>query len=188
MKRSSASILGILSIAGAVVTTSAFADDAAPASDAEATERVIDRDPTLLELPLLKRWRPGDPVPQGYHAGSHPRWELVIAGASVFASFYGLTVWWSAGIRERSGFIPVVGPFIAAANLPRSDNPIVTAIVMVATYVDVGLGVAQAIGVSLLVAGLVAPKTELVRDSTTPKLTPMMMGQGGYGMGLSGRF
>jgi len=130
------------------------------------------------------------PVPQiappAYHFESHPRWGLVIGGALLFANAYAISAWASTQERDKSGFVPIAGPFIVASNIP-SDAWFSG----FSVAIEVILGLGQVAGVAMLVGGLTNPRTDLVHDKPPRaqlKLTPMTFAQGGYGMGLAGRF
>lgn len=127
-------------------------------------------------------WSPGDPVPLGFHADTHPRWVLVATGATIFGLMYTFAALVGANSQDKTYFVPVVGPFIAAANTRGSDF---SSVVVLA---DALLGLAEVTGVVLLVAGLVAQKTDMVKDRVSLRLAPATMGVAGHGLALTGHF
>lgn len=133
-------------------------------------------------------WHEGEPMPAGYHAVKRVRTGLVTGGAITFGVSYFISILIAAIGQDLSGasnpfwpqFIPVVGPFIQMG---------VTPLATVAVYCTF-LGLAQAGGLAMFIAGLAAPRTYLVRDAYTknnlqftPFVTPTSSG-----FALSGRF
>ena len=133
-------------------------------------------------------WHEGEPIPAGYHPVKRIRTGLVTGGGIMFGVSYLISVLIAAVGQDLSGannpfwpqFIPVVGPFIQMG---------VTPLATVAVYCTF-LGLVQAGGLAMFIAGFAAPHTYLVRDSYTkndlqfvPFITPTSSG-----FALSGRF
>jgi hypothetical protein len=138
---------------------------------------------------VLKDYQDGDPIPYGYHRETRARKGAIIGGALALGIPYlysGLIA--SAGADASSSgqsnkvadlYIPVLGPFLEMAN---TDS----ATLKYMLFLD---GAAQAIGAALLVYGVYVPRPVLVRnDLAMVTVTPMVMGHGGNGVGLVGRF
>jgi hypothetical protein len=139
----------------------------------------------------INSWQEGDPIPPGYHPVERARKGLVIGGAVLFGVFWLISVLDAAGNADANQgqtnpaaamYIPAAGPFIQMAHgVGSSTEGVLLAI-------D---GIAQAAGVAMFIYGLASPKVLLVRnDLSRPKIlpTPMLMGQGGSGLGVVGRF
>lgn len=145
----------------------------------------------------LNDWEPGEPIPPGYHPVTRIRKGLVIGGSVLFGTVYLISALTGAAVSDvctasgsascgRSAkllFIPVVGPFTMLGNTT-------SALGNFALVLD---GLAQAGGVAMLIAGIAAPKTVLVRnDLAKPKLeispVPMSFGSNSAGFGFVGRF
>ena len=133
-------------------------------------------------------WHEGEPIPAGYHQVKRIRTGLVTGGGIMFGVSYLISVLIAAVGQDLSGannpfwpqFIPVVGPFIQMG---------VTPLATVAVYCTF-LGLVQAGGLAMFIAGFAAPHTYLARDSYTkndlqfvPFITPTSSG-----FALSGRF
>jgi len=118
-------------------------------------------------MPRELHYQEGEPIPEGYHKDTKIRKGLVIGGAVTFGAVWLVTVLIGSvivsvdeGINSGTSeytplFVPVVGPFITMG----------TANIGSAAYAPLIInGVAQAGGVAMLVAGLAAKKTVLVRN------------------------
>lgn len=139
---------------------------------------------------VIQDYQEGDPVPPGYHADTRVRKGLVIGGAVTFGVMYLLSALVGAAINDtddafghkESGsllFIPVLGPFLQMGKTDSSTGKVTLAI-------D---GLAQGAGAAMLIGGLVAPKTVLVRnDLAEISIVPMQVGISGSGAGLVGKF
>ena len=139
---------------------------------------------------LIQDWEEGQPVPPGYHPDTRIRKGLVIGGAVMFGTLYLLSALVAAagsdsssngGNAEAALWIPGVGPFIQMTSTSSSVANVFLAI-------D-GLG--QAGGLAMLIYGLAAPKTVLVRNDLGGlhlRPTPMTFGRSGSGFGLVGSF
>jgi hypothetical protein len=130
-------------------------------------------------------WEEGQTIPQGYHQGTRVRVGLIVAGGVLFGSLW-LTSAFAGAIASDVGahsgkllIIPVAGPW---ALVPSGS-----------TTGDLFLvldGIAQAGGIAMLIVGIAAPRTVLIRDVAGVKLqpTPMTFGPGSGGFGLRGTF
>jgi len=139
----------------------------------------------------------GDPVPPGYHVDTKIRKGLVIGGAATFGALYLLTALTAAVVQSAADsvgddadeviplYIPVAGPFVAMATLNAEGGGIVALAL---------LGVGQAAGLGMLITGLAAQKTELVRNDVGAVEKPRIRlaptaGKGGQpGLSLVGTF
>jgi hypothetical protein len=138
---------------------------------------------------IINDWEEGDPVPPGYHPTTRVRKGPVIAGSIVFGVFYLISTLVAAvgsdtnqgsGNPEAALWIPAVGPFIQMGSTSTAVGNWVLAI-------D---GIAQSGGLALLIYGVAAPRTVLVRNDLGFRLAPrvMALGHGGGGVGLVGSF
>lgn len=131
-------------------------------------------------------WEEGEPIPPGYHPVTRIRKGLVIGGALTFGITYLLNVLIGAAVSDLGGksalrlAIPVAGPFTLLSTGTASGD--------VFLVFD---GLVQAAGVGMLIGGLAAPKTVLVRNDLAKfdiKPTPMVFGNNGAGFGFTGSF
>jgi hypothetical protein len=138
---------------------------------------------------IINDWEEGDPVPPGYHPTTRVRKGPVIAGSIIFGVFYlfstlvaavGSDTSGGSGNPEAALWIPGIGPFIQMGSTS-------SAIGNWALAID---GVAQSGGLALLIYGIAAPRTVLVRNDLGLRLAPRLMalGHGGGGVGLGGSF
>jgi hypothetical protein len=140
--------------------------------------------PNYVTGPKKMPYSEGDPVPAGYHVSTHARTGLVVAGSIVFGIFYGFT---AAGAGSSSDsdtnllYVPVVGP-ILYGNTLTSDYRSVSRFFL---WID---ALAQAGGATMLLVGLLVPKTELVRNDIGEVHVQPMVGTNGGGLALSGSF
>jgi len=125
----------------------------------------------------------GGEIPAYAHIETTPRKGLIIAGAAVLGASYLISVIAAIGYcgpgREcvNGGlYIPVVGPFIVAAQAPSSGGATLAAF-------D---GIVQLGGLGLIIAGFVAPEQFVVwRDADAQaSLTVVPGGGGGVGLAL----
>jgi hypothetical protein len=177
---------------GAGASSNRESDERTRRNDDDASRRV-----TVVEYNASRPrgapdWQDGEPIPPGYHPVQRARRAPIIAGAVTFGILYLISVLVAAGgtddaNRNHTGnslaglYVPVVGPFIT-----MTQNS--SAVGNVVLVLD---GAGQAAGAVLLLYGLVAPQTVLVRDDYgRPKLLPqpMLFGKSGGGIGLSGAF
>ncbi len=132
-------------------------------------------------------WQEGEPIPAGYHPVTRMRTGLVVGGAVTFGVmylFFGVLPG-AIGMDAHHGeygafFAPIVGPFIM---MPQTGS----ASLNVLLALD---GIAQAAGAAMLIAGIAAPKTILIRNDLglTVKPTPMSFGKNSGGFGFVGTF
>lgn len=140
--------------------------------------------------PIINDPNENVPVPAGYHPETRVRKGLIIGGAITFGALYLISLLVAAAgsdIADSTGgkngvaslYIPVFGPFVQMTQKGSSSGNVVLAI-------D---GIGQAAGAAMLIGGIVAPKTVLVRnDLGFIQVTPMRMGKDGAGFGLTGTF
>ncbi len=139
------------------------------------------------EIPekALKNWEDGDPIPPGYTPVQRTRRGLVIGGAVTFGTLYLISVLSAAILQDTADergtssdagglYVPAIGPFIAAAAVDDSA--------VGSTFLALD-GLAQSAGIAMLIAGIAAPKTILIRDmaaqvSVTPSLSAGFQGVG----------
>ena len=132
-------------------------------------------------------WEEGEPIPPGYHPITRIRKGLVIGGAVTFGVIY-LTNVLVAAVAHDVGsslaplYVPIVGPFIQIGNTSTATGNVFLVL-------D---GLLQAGGVAMLVAGIAAPKTLLVRNDLAKNFeitpTPMTFGPQSGGFGFVGKF
>ena len=151
-----------------------------PAPRPEPTEAAETPDARQLE-----KWEPGAPVPAGYHAETRTRRGLVLGGAGTFVGFYGTALFaaWLASAAGAGGkvaamWVPLVGPFI---QMGQPDSKALISYL----FLD---GVGQIAGITMLVAGLLSPQHVLVRNDAGIRVTPVGLGNGRVGWGLTGTF
>lgn len=119
---------------------------------------------------------PGVPAPRARAGGYMPTWPLLVPGLAAFVVSYGTAAFagaivLSGGPSDQAGwlFAPIVGPFVLAADATGPDD--------VALFI--ALGVAEAAGIALMIAGLAinrraAPSEDAV--SFVPILGPELAG------------
>lgn len=140
---------------------------------------------------VIKHWREGDPVPDGYRIAERPRTGLAIGGGVLFGAMYFLSVLGAAIVHDANNefggkdnadalFIPGLGPFLQMSKTSSATGNVFNAI-------D---GVAQCGGIAMFILGLTSQRSVLVRnDLAKPLVLPMpYVAQGGGGFGLVGRF
>jgi hypothetical protein len=141
-------------------------------------------------------------VPPGYRAVTQPRRGLVIAGSIVTGVLWGFSVMGAVGddFNHKSGalLVPVLGPWLMLALGGAKDRP---CRVSEYSYYDsdcgneAGLrsmlvldGLGQLAGATMFTLGFALPRTRLVRKDVTLSMTPMPVGNFGYGLGAVGTF
>jgi hypothetical protein len=142
---------------------------------------------------FIKDWDEGQPIPYGYHEETRVRKGLVITGAVLFGTLYLYNAFFAsigqdaANSSSGSGgdnkvgwlYLPVLGPFLEMTETSSATLH----------FLLVLDGVAQGVGVTMLVSALMYPKHLLVRnDLATMTVVPMKIGMDGQGLGLVGRF
>ena len=139
---------------------------------------------------IIRDYQEGEPIPPGYHEETRVRTGLIVGGAVTFGVLYLISLLVAAGGSDISKaehssnpvaalYVPCFGPFIQMASTSSSTANIFLAI-------D---GIAQTGGAAMLIGGIVAPKTVLVRnDLGQIHVAPLRVGRDGMGLGLSGTF
>lgn len=143
--------------------------------------------------PRYLDYEEGDAIPPGYRTGTRVRKGLVVGGAVTLGVSYLLTIF-VAGIGQLANdvgstgsrdygplLIPVVGPFIGIATTHASNG---------GAFGLAFLGVAQTAGLGMLIGGIAAPKTVLIRNeagSVKLQVVPQL-GMGSTGLGVVGTF
>jgi hypothetical protein len=154
---------------------------------------------------VIEDWEEGDPIPDGYQPESRIRKGLVIGGAVTLGALWVLTIVIAAagqsieatddelttavgGDPEADGrtegdwavlYIPVAGPFVGIATLDASGGGLAILIID---------GVAQTGGLAMLIAGLAAQETRLVRIGGAEITVTPEVGPNQTGLGVHGRF
>ena len=184
--RTSIKTLGMLLGAfGILAPTAAFADDDADEHPAVQRPRVVTT-PVNQENPeagayVVPHEVPymGGAIPANAHIETKPNGSLIGAGLGVWGGTYLISLIYAlstcgAQMDCRQGsaalYIPVIGPFITAAQAPTSGG-------MALAAFD---GSVQVLGAALAVAGFIAPKKFVVWQDHVAKLsvTPIAVGQG----------
>lgn len=132
---------------------------------------------------VIYDWDEDEELPPGYRLEKRLRKAHLHAGVVTLSAVYGVTA--AATIApfgqaknadDRRAvaplFVPVAGPFIAMGTLRTSDLPPVAVVLGLS-------GAAQSVGLGLLIAGLAAPRTVLVRsydegEDTSWSLSPVV--------------
>jgi hypothetical protein len=137
----------------------------------------------------IKDWNEGEAIPPGYRPVERTRKGLIVGGAVTFGTLYLISALAASAGADSSKYsggsnplaamwIPALGPFIQMGSTESSTGKLFLAI-------D---GAAQTAGAAMLIAGLVSPKTVLVRnDLAEVRVTPMVA-KGTAGAGLTGTF
>ena len=145
---------------------------------------------TAPQGPRILDYEEGDNIPAGYRTGTRVRTGLVIGGAVSLGVGYLFTIM-VAGIGQLASnisdsskdfgplLIPVVGPFIGIGTTHASTGG----------GFGLGfLGVVQTAGLGMLIGGIAAPKTVLIRNdiagvkfNVIPQLGPTSAGMGMVG-------
>lgn len=141
---------------------------------------------TYRDLPETLPYEEGDPVPYGYRPDTRIRKGLVIGGAVTLGSLYLISASFgslatdvsSSGDDYRPLYVPVLGPFITINTADSRGS---------GTFFLLIDGVGQSAGLAMLIAGLAAPKSVLVRnDIAEVHLSPVVVGDGQLGLGFAG--
>ena len=143
--------------------------------------------------PKVIDYEEGDTIPPGYRTGTRIRKGLVIGGSVMLGVGYLITIM-TAGIGQAVNnfgeagtkdfgplLIPVVGPFIGM----KTTHPSTGGVFGLAF-----LGVAQTAGLGMLIGGIAAPRTVLLRNEVAGvKFTiAPQFGPSGAGIGAVGSF
>jgi hypothetical protein len=133
---------------------------------------------------VITSWDESQPIPPGYRAEERMRKGLVIGGAVTFGTMYlftalGAAICSDAGSTCGALYVPAIGPFIQMAQSSSATGAFLLAF-------D---GVVQVGGLAMLIAGIAAPKTVLVRNDVgfELKLSPIIS-RDHQGLGVVGRF
>jgi len=140
--------------------------------------------------PRILDYEEGDNIPAGYRTTTRVRKGLVIGGSVTLGVGYLFTIM-VAGIGQLASdissstkdfgplLIPVVGPFIGIATTHASTG---------GAFGLGFLGVVQTAGLGMLIGGIAAPKTVLIRNDVAgvkfnviPQLSPTSAGMGMVG-------
>jgi hypothetical protein len=182
-------------------TAIALALAVVPATARAQTLAAQPSSPAPVPPPRPSAWHAGDPVPPGYHVEDVPRSGLVVAGAVTLGVpyFFSAVAALSANSQNQSGwlYVPVAGPWITmgrrtyTCNADAQNQTTSQSLGCVAdVFVVMGLifdGIVQATGATLLLAGELATKPELVANETAVRVLPMRLGSG-VGAGIAGGF
>jgi hypothetical protein len=133
----------------------------------------------------IEDWKPGDPIPPGYHPTQRLRKGFIIAGAVTFGVLY---LWSALGaaVDHDSGednadalYVPGIGPFIQMTKTTSATG----------NFFNVVDGLGQSAGLAMLIYGLASPRDILVRNDLGMVIapTPYVTSHGG-GFGLVGTF
>jgi hypothetical protein len=154
---------------------------------------------------VIEDWEEGDPIPDGYQPESRIRKGLVIGGAVTLGASWLVTVVITAAgqsiqaaddeLVEAAGgdadadgrtaddwsvlYIPVAGPFVGVATLDASGGGLAVLLID---------GVVQTGGLAMLIAGLAAQETRLVRIGDAEVRVAPVANAGEASLGLVGRF
>jgi hypothetical protein len=144
------------------------------------------RPPATLGYTAPRRVRyGGGPIPEYAHIETEPRKGLVISGAAVLGASYAITVLVAIGYCGPGSecvngalYIPVIGPFIVAAQAPSTGGATLAAF-------D---GIVQVTGLGLLIAGFVAPEKFVVWQDADAHASLSVVPGGGGGVGMVLRY
>jgi hypothetical protein len=137
--------------------------------------------------PATLPYSEGDPVPAGYHLESRVRRGPIIAGAIMAGTTYIVNLL-VADIEERDGdsddratwlYVPGVGTWAYVDDACDNEQDGCSFIVMHSATHTVGL--------ALLIYGIAAPRSILVRDTAGVRVTPYV-GRGSSGIAASASF
>jgi hypothetical protein len=134
---------------------------------------------------VIRNWDESQPLPPGYHVESRVRVGLIVGGAVTFGTMYLLTALVAGLVDDGGGsagacYVPGIGPFIQMGQADTATDGFLLAL-------D---GIVQLGGIAMLVAGIAAPKTELVRNDIGGvhfNVAPIIA-KDHTGMGLVGTF
>jgi hypothetical protein len=116
---------------------------------------------------------------------------LIIGGAITFGTAYFVTLVAASAYAEAHPaksddalplFVPVAGPWIGIGTMNTSS---------VGTGWLITDGLVQAAGVAMFAGAFIWPKKRFLRDDLAApglRLQPMVLGKGGTGLGVAGRF
>ncbi|MGC4117929.1 MAG: hypothetical protein QM765_25955 [Myxococcales bacterium] len=177
----------LFSFAAALVAASMLAAPAtARAQDLPLSPVPNAQDARELRL-AVSRWSDGDPIPYGYHAEKRPRVGLLVAGSLTFAVPYALSAFMAVSSNKAELAVPVVGPFIAAVDTLNTPCSSWLCFRELNAGVTAAMGVVQAAGAAMLIAGAVGRYTLVVDEPGSVSVSPMVV-PSGAGVGVSGQF
>jgi hypothetical protein len=154
-------------------------------------------------MPVVLPYRPGLPIPPGYHAESRPAGGLVATGALTLGISYAAALGLALADSFENGtgwlVVPIAGPWAAAgarrfsceAETIAQARQCFSGAYDEATTIAVFAvdGVIQAVGVALTIAGLASRTHELVRnDAERLNVTAKARPNGGFDVGVQGVF
>ncbi len=164
---------------------------AAPRAEAELTAASTAPDDDMKMPSRLDSFDLRRPVPAGYRVVVKRSDKLLRTAAVCVSASYAATAAWGAHALWNGGtardvwpvFVPAVGPFVTMANMdpkqPGAD----------AAYFALGVaGAGQVVGFTMLAAGLVFQRPELVRSDKARFQAAPWLGRDAQGLGLSGTF
>jgi hypothetical protein len=142
------------------------------------------------------------PIPRGYHVEHRPATGLLVTGGLALGAGYaiGLGIALSKSFDDGLGWmaVPLVGPWpaikaqqvVCTATTVEEGHACFVAATNTGTTIALLAvdGMIQATGVLLLVAGLLSGEDELVRNSSALKVTASRRHDGGFDLGVMGRF
>jgi hypothetical protein len=130
-------------------------------------------------------WDEGRPIPAGYHRETRKRKGLIISGSILLGASYLITAFGASVAEDVNGndsaaslYLPVFGPFIQAGYTSSRTG----------RFFLVVDGGCQLAGAAMLLSGLFAEKTLLVRNDLGATLVPIHTRDGGSGLALFARF
>ena len=142
--------------------------------------------------PKVLDYEEGDAIPAGYRTGTRVRKGLVVGGSVMLGVGYLITIM-AAGLGQVISnvgqsskdfgplLVPVAGPFIGIATTDPSTG---------GAFGLAFLGTVQTAGLVMLIGGIAAPKTVLIRNEVGHvKFTVLpQIGAGTAGLGVVGAF
>jgi hypothetical protein len=169
-----------------------------PPYENDGRRRYGSPDPSAARIP----YKEGKPAPPGYTIESVPRSGMVIGGAVIAGGLHLISMISAIALDQEADevitddqggsrtdpefdnrytplFIPIAGPFVTIKTASSTGTGMAILVMN---------GVAQVTGLSLVIAGLAAPKKVLVKDEpVTMGVAPLFV-DGGGGMAIEGKF
>lgn len=176
----------LISLVAAVVVVATLAPRAAGAQDLRLAPVPFPQDTAELKR-TLRNWDLGDPIPYGYHPERKPRVGLLVAGSLTFAVPYVLSAYVGASSNKAEMYVPVVGPFVAAVETMNTPCTSWLCFREVSAGMTVAIGVVEAVGAAMLIAGAVGKVTLVEDEPGSVSVAPMYL-PNGAGLGVSGQF
>jgi hypothetical protein len=164
-----------------------------------ARAQAVSPSPDLRLLRPKLPYKPGQSLPPNYVLQTEARLALIVPGVAVLGAAWLTSVVFAALTRQGTLAVPVVGPWMTAADMPRSQCSsgdtddgwcgVGAGIGQTLTALLVIDGVLQTAGALLSLYGAATPRSVLVRkDLVSFHVLPTSVGNGGYGVSLVGRF